>query len=65
MHGQIHSALGQRLFDLLGEHSLGAHLCEGHLLQPVPGRLDDLNLDHMALSAKQRGNVVGLPKGQL
>ena len=47
MHGQVHAALGQRLFDFLGEHALRADLRKRHFLQPVAGGLDDLDFDRV------------------
>ncbi len=65
VHGEIDAALGERLFDFLGEHALGADLGEGDFLQPVAGGLDDLDFDGVALRAQKRGDVVGLPEREL
>jgi hypothetical protein len=61
MDSKVDSALSQRFFNLLREHSFGADLRKRDLLQPVPSRLDDLNLDLVALSAQQPANMVRLP----
>ena len=73
MHGQVDAALRQRLFDLLDEDSLAARQRRQRgqpvravgLLHAVAGRADDLDLDRVAAVAKLRGDVVGLPEGEL
>ena len=65
MHGQIHPPFGQCLFDLLGEHPLGADLGKGHVGDLVARGLDDLQLDLVPTLAQQRGNVIGLPQREL
>src|ERR1700722_13477064 len=63
--GKIDAAFGQSFFDFLGEHTLGTDLRKGDFLQPVTGRLDDLDFDAVSMRAQKRGNVVGLPKSEL
>ncbi len=65
MHREINLAFGQRLFDLLGEHALGADLGEGDIGDFVAGGLDDLELDLVAALAQQRRDVIGLPESEL
>ena len=65
MHREIDAAFGQRVFDLLGEHALGADLGESDIGDLVAGGLDDLQLDLVAALAQQRGDVIGLPESQL
>src|SRR5580692_7280566 len=69
MDCKVDPALSQRLFNLFGEYPLraGQHpdLRKCDLLQPVPGRLDDLNLDLVALGTQQARNMFCLPKSQL
>ena len=50
--GQIDAALGQRLFDFLGEHALGANLGERDIGDFVAGGLDDFELDFVARARK-------------
>ena len=65
VHGEIDAAFGEGLFDLLGEHALGADLGQGDVGDFVAGGLDDLEFDLVAACAQQRGDVVGLPEGEL
>ena len=43
VHGQIGAAIEQRLFDFLGEESLGADLGQRHVGDLVAGGLDDFD----------------------
>src|SRR5580698_2405491 len=65
MHSQIDAALGQRFFDLLGEHSLGADFGQSDVGNLVARGLDDFDLDFVSLLAQQRRDVVGLPECEL
>ncbi len=48
MDGQIDAPVQQRLFNLLGEHSLGADLRQRHVEDLVARRLDNFELDLVA-----------------
>ena len=61
VHGQIDMPGRQSLLDLLGEHTLGSHLGQGHVGDLVAGSLDDFDFHSVPLLAKQRGHMVGLP----
>jgi hypothetical protein len=65
VHRDINPAFGQRLFDLLGEHALGADLGESNVDDFVARGLDDLELDFVAALAQQRRDVIGLPESEL
>ena len=52
MHGQIDSCRSQRLFDLFGEHSLGADLGEGNVGDLVSGGFDNFDFHFMATLAQ-------------
>ena len=45
MHREIDAAFSERVFDLLGEHALGADLRESNVENLVARGLDDLQLD--------------------
>ena len=49
--GEIDPAVGQRFFDFLGEHALGADLGEGHVEDLVASGLDDFEFDFVAARA--------------
>src|SRR5580704_3975056 len=57
MHREIDTSLRQGLFDLLGEHSLGADLGEGNVGDLVASGLDDFELDFVVALAEQRADV--------
>src|SRR5581483_1951881 len=65
MDREVDSRLGQGFFDLLGEHPLRPDLRQRYVRDLVAGRLNDLDLDFVASVAQQRGNMIGLPKGEL
>jgi hypothetical protein len=65
MHGEIDAAGGKRLFDFFGEHALGADHGEGNVGDLVAGGVDDFDFHFMAARAQKRGDVVGLPEGQV
>jgi hypothetical protein len=61
MHCEVDAAFRESFLNLLSEHALRSDLREGHFLQAITRRLDDLNLDPKSPSAQERSNVVGLP----
>jgi hypothetical protein len=65
MHGQVDTTVGQRLFNLLGKHAFRANFGQSDVSDFVAGSLDDLEVDFVAMFAKQRTNVVSLPKSKL
>src|ERR1051326_6236687 len=62
---QIDAPGREGFFDFFGEHALGAYFGEGHVGDLVTGGMNNFNFDFVAAGAEQRGNVVGLPKGEL
>jgi hypothetical protein len=52
MHRQIDAALGQRVFDFLGEHAFGANFGKGNVGDFVTGGLDDLEFYFMTAFAQ-------------
>src|SRR5579864_333288 len=65
VHREIDAAGGECLFDFFGEHSLGADLGKSDVGDFVTGGMDDLNLDLVTAATEKRGDVVGLPEGEL
>ena len=65
VHGDVDATLGQRIFNLLGEHALGADLRQSDVGDLVAGGLDDLDFDFVSALAQQRRDVVGLPECEL
>ena len=65
MHGEIDAFGGQGLFDLLGEHALGANLGESDVGNFVARGVDDFDFNLMSAGAQESGDVVGLPKSEL
>src|SRR5580704_7259209 len=65
MHRKIDASLRQGLFDLLGEHSLGADLGKGNIRDLVAGGLDDFELDFVAALTKEGADVISLPQREL
>src|SRR5262252_5953021 len=61
VHREVDTVFDERLFDLFGEHSFGADLCESDVGDLVAGGLDDLDFDPVTLSAEQFRDVLGLP----
>ena len=65
MHSEIDASGGQGLFDFLGGHALGADFGEGDVCNFVSGGVDDFDFDFVSAGPQQRGDVVGLPEGEL
>jgi hypothetical protein len=65
VHGEIDATVGERLFNLHGEHAFGANLGKGDFLQAIAGGFYDLNFDSVTLDAQQSGDMIGLPEGEL
>src|SRR5579862_8789426 len=65
MNGKINSVIKKRLFNLLGKHAFRTYFVEGHALQRIAGRANNLDVDLMPHSAQRVGNVVRLPQCQL
>src|SRR5580693_3219932 len=65
MYCKVDASLGQGLFDLLGEHALGANLGEGNIGDLVAGGLDDFQFDFVTPFAQQGADVMGLPECEL
>ena len=65
MHGEIDASGGEGFFDFFGEHALGADHGEGDVGDFVAGGVDDFDFDFVAAGAQERGDVVGLPEGEL
>src|SRR3954471_20418127 len=62
---EVHLAGCKRIFDLFGEHPLGADLRERNFSDPVAGGLDDLYLDVVTARAQLGSDVVRLPEREL
>src|ERR1700750_726451 len=65
VYSQVDSPGRQRLFDLLGEHALGADFGEGNVGDLVAGGVDDLDLDLVGARSAASGEVVGVREGKL
>src|SRR5579864_625480 len=65
MHCEIDASGAKRLFNFLCEHALGADLGQGDVGYFVAGSVDDFDFNFVATSAEKRGDVVGLPEGEL
>jgi hypothetical protein len=70
MHSEIDAASGEGFFDLfrknsLAQSTLGANHGEGNIGDLVAGSVDDFDFHFVSTSTQQRGNVVGLPEGEL
>jgi len=70
MHREIDAAGGEGLFDLFGENpfakaALRSDHGQGNVSDLVAGGMDDFNFDFVAAGAQKRGDMVGLPKGEL
>ena len=65
--GEVDAAGGECLFDLLDEDAgaVGGESIERSILQAIAGGADDFDLDGVAIGAKQRGDVVGLPEREI
>ena len=65
MHRQIDGLRQQRVFNLAGEHALGADRGKGDVLHAVAGGADDLDRNLMPQLAQRFCNVIGLPQREL
>ena len=62
---EIDAVFGQRFFNFLGEHALGADLGEGNIGNFVAGGLDDFDFDFVAARFEQTLDVIRLPEREL
>src|SRR5208282_5913437 len=65
VHGEIDASGGEGFFNFLGKHALGANHGQSDVGDFVAGGVDDFDFDVVAARAQERGNVVGLPQGEL
>ena len=70
MDGEVDAAGGEGFFDFFGEDSFAesafrADHGEGDVGDFVSGGVDDFDFDFVAAGAQERGDVVGLPEGEL
>ena len=62
---EINSIFGKRFLDLFDEHAFRSNFGEGHVGDFVAGGVDDLDCRVVTAMAKQPGNMICLPEGQL
>src|SRR4051812_28152592 len=65
MHRQVHAPFEQRLFNLLGEHALGADLSQRDVEDLVASGLNDFDFNFTTMPAKLVCYVVGLLEREL
>jgi hypothetical protein len=65
MHCEIYLTRGERFFNFFSEHALSANLGQGDVGDLVSGGVDDLDFNFKTTRAQERGDVVGLPEGEL
>ena len=63
--GEIDASGGEGFFNFFREHALGADHGEGYVGDFVAGGVNDFDFDFVATVAQERGDVVGLPEGEL
>ena len=65
MHGEIDAPGGESFFNFFRKHAFGADLGQGDVGDLVASSVDDFDFHFVAAAAQQRGDVVGLPEGEL